>query len=205
MLSRHAKENKSDLESLIRIFSKMPGLGPRSAQRLVFHLIKKREVILDQLISSLENINNKIQYCEICGNVTLDRVCEVCSNKSRDASTVCVVEDISDLWAMNRSGAFNGVFHVLGGLLSPMEGVGPEELRISNLTERVASGNVKEIVLALGATITGQTTANYIFQELDKYSIKITSLAQGVPVGGELDYLDDSTIVAAFNARRKFD
>ena len=205
MLSRHAKENKSDLESLIRIFSKMPGLGPRSAQRLVFHLIKKREVILDQLISSLENINNKIQYCEICGNVTLDRICDVCSNKSRDASIVCVVEDISDLWAMNRSGAFNGVFHVLGGLLSPMDGVGPEELRISNLIERVASGNVKEIVLALGATITGQTTANYIFQELDKYSIKITSLAQGVPVGGELDYLDDSTIVAAFNARRKFD
>ena len=118
---------------------------------------------------------------------------------------MCVVEDVSDLWAMNRSGAFNGVFHVLGGLLSPMDGVGPEELRISNLIERVASGNVKEIVLALGATITGQTTANYIFQELDKYSIKITSLAQGVPVGGELDYLDDSTIVAAFNARRKFD
>ena len=205
MLSRHEKESQSALESLIKIFAKMPGLGPRSAQRLVFHLIKKREIMLDQLISSLENINSKIKYCEICGNVTLDRVCEVCSNKSRDASLVCVVEDISDLWAMNRSGAFNGVFHVLGGLLTPMEGIGPEELRISNLTERVASGSVKEIVLALGATITGQTTANYIFQELDKYAIKITSLAQGVPVGGELDYLDDSTIVAAFNARRKFD
>ena len=205
MLSSHLKDSQSDLESLIKIFAKMPGLGPRSAQRLVFHLIKKREIILDQLISSLENINSKIKYCEICGNVTLDRVCEVCSNKSRDASLVCVVEDISDLWAMNRSGAFNGVFHVLGGLLNPMEGIGPEELRISNLTERVASGSVKEIVLALGATITGQTTANYIFQELDKYAIKITSLAQGVPVGGELDYLDDSTIVAAFNARRKFD
>ena len=205
MLSSHLKEIQSDLESLIKIIAKMPGLGPRSAQRLVFHLIKKREIILDQLISSLENINNKIQYCEICSNVTLEKVCEVCSNKSRDASLVCVVEDISDLWAMNRSGAFNGVFHVLGGLLTPMEGIGPEELRISNLTERVASGSVKEIVLALGATITGQTTANYIFQELDKYAIKITSLAQGVPVGGELDYLDDSTIVAAFNARRKFD
>ena len=205
MLSSQLKESKSELETLIKIFAKMPGLGPRSAQRLVFHLIKKREIILDQLISSLENINSKIKYCEICGNVTLDRVCEVCSNKSRDASLVCVVEDISDLWAMNRSGAFNGVFHVLGGLLTPMEGIGPEELRISNLTERVASGSVKEIVLALGATITGQTTANYISQELDKYAIKITSLAQGVPVGGELDYLDDSTIVAAFNARRKFD
>jgi len=205
MLSNNLKESQSDLESLIKIFAKMPGLGPRSAQRLVFHLIKKREIIIDQLISSLENINSKIKYCEICGNFTLDRVCEVCSDKSRDASLVCVVEDISDLWAMNRSGVFNGVFHVLGGLLTPMEGIGPEELRISNLTERVASGGVKEIVLALGATITGQTTANYIFQELDKYAIKITSLAQGVPVGGELDYLDDSTIVAAFNARRKFD
>ena len=132
-------------------------------------------------------------------------MCEVCSDKSRDNGLVCVVEDISDLWAMNRSGAFNGVFHVLGGLLSPIEGIGPEELKISTLSQRVASGSVKEIVLALGATITGQTTANYIFQELEKYSIKITSLAQGVPVGGELDYLDDSTIVAAFNARRKFE
>ena len=205
MINSHAKDGQSDLESIIKIFSKMPGLGPRSAQRLVFHLIKKREIILNQLIISLENLNNKIKYCEICGNVTLDTMCEVCSDKSRDNGLVCVVEDISDLWAMNRSGAFNGVFHVLGGLLSPIEGIGPEELKISTLRQRVASGSVKEIVLALGATITGQTTANYIFQELEKYSIKITSLAQGVPVGGELDYLDDSTIVAAFNARRKFE
>ena len=205
MINSHAKNGQSDLESIIKIFSKMPGLGPRSAQRLVFHLIKKREIILNQLILSLENLNNKIKYCEICGNVTLDAMCEVCSDKSRDNGLVCVVEDISDLWAMNRSGAFNGVFHVLGGLLSPIEGIGPEELKISTLSQRVASGGVKEIVLALGATITGQTTANYIFRELEKYSIKITSLAQGVPVGGELDYLDDSTIVAAFNARRKFE
>ena len=205
MINSQIKDGQSDLEYLIKIFSKMPGLGPRSAQRLVLHLIKKREIILDQLIFNLENISKRIKFCPICGNVTLNEVCEVCSDKARDTTLVCVVEDISDLWAMNRSGAFNGVFHVLGGLLSPMEGVGPEELRISNLSERVASGCVKEIVLALGATITGQTTANYIFQELDKYSIKITSLAQGVPVGGELDYLDDSTIVAAFNARRKFD
>ena len=205
MINSHAKDGQSDLESIIKIFSKMPGLGPRSAQRLVFHLIKKREIILNQLILSLENLNNKIKFCEICGNVTLDIKCEVCSDKSRDNGLVCVVEDISDLWAMNRSGAFNGVFHVLGGLLSPIEGIGPEELKISTLSQRVASGSVKEIVLALGATITGQTTANYIFRELEKYSIKITSLAQGVPVGGELDYLDDSTIVAAFNARRKFE
>ena len=205
MINSHAKDGQSDLESIIKIFSKMPGLGPRSAQRLVFHLIKKREIILNQLILSLENLNNKIKYCEICGNVTLDTTCELCSDKSRDDGLVCVVEDISDLWAMNRSGAFNGVFHVLGGLLSPIEGMGPEELKISTLSQRVASGSVREIVLALGATIKGQTTANYIFQELEKYSIKITSLAQGVPVGGELDYLDDSTIVAAFNARRKFE
>ena len=205
MINSHAKDGQSDLESIIKIFSKMPGLGPRSAQRLVFHLIKKREIILNQLILSLENLNNKIKYCEICGNVTMGTMCEVCSDESRDNGLVCVVEDISDLWAMNRSGAFNGVFHVLGGLLSPLEGIGPEELKISTLSQRVASGSVKEIVLALGATITGQTTANYIFRELEKYSIKITSLAQGVPVGGELDYLDDSTIVAAFNARRKFE
>ena len=205
MINSHAKDGQSDLESIIKIFSKMPGLGPRSAQRLVFHLIKKREIVLNQLILSLENLNNKIKYCEICGNVTLDTMCEVCSDKSRDNGLVCVVEDISDLWAMNRSGAFNGVFHVLGGLLSPIEGIGPEELKISTLSQRVASGSVQEIVLALGATITGQTTANYIFRELEKYSIKITSLAQGVPVGGEIDYLDDSTIVEALNARRKLE
>ena len=205
MISSGVKEGQSDLELLIKVFSKMPGLGPRSAQRLVFHLIKKREIILDQLIASLENINKKVKYCQICGNFTLDKVCVVCSDKTRDEGLVCVVEDISDLWAMNRSGAFNGVFHVLGGLLAPMDGIGPEELKIATLAKRVASGSVKEIVLALGATISGQTTANYIFQELEKYSVKITSLAQGVPVGGELDYLDDSTILAAFNARRKFD
>ena len=125
MINSHAKDGQSDLESIIKIFSKMPGLGPRSAQRLVFHIIKKREIILIQLILSLENLNNKVKYCEICGNVTLSTMCEVCSDKSRDNSLVCVVEDISDLWAMNRSGAFNGVFHVLGGLLSPIEGIGP--------------------------------------------------------------------------------
>ncbi len=121
----------SALEDLVSLFSKLPGLGPRSAQRLVFHLIKKKKIILDQLIFSLENINNNVKYCNICGNVTLDSVCDVCSDRSRDGSLVCVVEDIPDLWAMNRSGVFKGVFHVLGGLLSPMDGIGPEELKIA--------------------------------------------------------------------------
>ena len=204
MNTQNKKEKLSEIENLIKIFSKMPGLGPRSARRLVFHLIKKRKIFMAPLIDSLAIVRDSVKNCDLCGNIALENFCEICSDLKRDKSIICVVEEVSDLWAMDRSGAFGGVFHVLGGLLSPLDGIGPEKLRIDNLTQRLKTEGVKELVLALGTTVAGQTTANYLLHELSGLNIKITSLAQGVPVGGELDYLDDSTIIAAFNDRRSY-
>ena len=204
MNTQNKKEKLSEIENLIKIFSKMPGLGPRSARRLVFHLIKKRKIFMAPLIDSLASVKENVKNCDLCGNIALENFCEICSDLKRDKSIICVVEEVSDLWAMDRSGAFGGVFHVLGGLLSPLDGIGPEKLRIDNLTQRLKTEGVKELVLALGTTVAGQTTANYLLHELSGLNIKITSLAQGVPVGGELDYLDDSTIIAAFNDRRSY-
>ena len=204
MNTQNKKEKLSEIENLIKIFSKMPGLGPRSARRLVFHLIKKRKIFMVPLIDSLAIVKESVKNCDLCGNIALENFCEICSDFKRDKSIICVVEEVSDLWAMDRSGAFGGVFHVLGGLLSPLDGIGPEKLRIDNLTQRLETEDVKELVLALGTTVAGQTTANYLLHELSGLNIKITSLAQGVPVGGELDYLDDSTIIAAFNDRRSY-
>ena len=204
MNTQNKKEKLSEIENLIKIFSKMPGLGPRSARRLVFHLIKKRKIFMAPLIDSLAIVRESVKNCDLCGNIALENFCEICSDLKRDKSIICVVEEVSDLWAMDRSGAFGGVFHVLGGLLSPLDGIGPEKLRIDNLTQRLKTEGVKELVLALGTTVAGQTTANYLLHELSGLNINITSLAQGVPVGGELDYLDDSTIIAAFNDRRSY-
>ena len=204
MNTQNKKEKLSEIENLIKIFSKMPGLGPRSARRLVFHLIKKRKIFMAPLIDSLSIVRESVKNCDLCGNIALENFCEICSDIKRDKSIICVVEEVSDLWAMDRSGAFGGVFHVLGGLLSPLDGIGPEKLRIDNLTQRLKTEGVKELVLALGTTVAGQTTANYLLHELSGLNINITSLAQGVPVGGELDYLDDSTIIAAFNDRRSY-
>ena len=204
MSTQNKKEKLSEIENLIKIFSKMPGLGPRSARRLVFHLIKKRKIFMVPLIDSLTIVKESVKNCDLCGNIALENFCEICSDLKRDKSIICVVEEVSDLWAMDRSGAFSGVFHVLGGLLSPLDGIGPEKLRIDNLTQRLKTEGVKELVLALGTTVAGQTTANYLLHELSGLNINITSLAQGVPVGGELDYLDDSTIIAAFNDRRSY-
>ena len=204
MNTQKKKEKLSEIENLIKIFSKMPGLGPRSARRLIFHLIKKREIFMAPLIESLTIVKESVKNCDLCGNIALENFCEICSDLKRDKSIICVVEEVSDLWAMNRSGVFGGVFHVLGGLLSPLDGIGPEKLRIDNLTKRLKTDGVKELVLALGTTVAGQTTANYLLHELSGLDISITTLAQGVPVGGELDYLDDSTIIAAFNDRRRF-
>ena len=204
MNNENKKEKLSEIENLIKIFSKMPGLGPRSARRLVFHLIKKRKIFMAPLIESLAIVKESVKNCDLCGNIALENFCEICSDLKRDKSIICVVEEVSDLWAMDRSGVFGGVFHVLGGLLSPLDGIGPEKLRIDNLTQRLKTEGVKELVLALGTTVAGQTTANYLLHELSGLNISITSLAQGVPVGGELDYLDDSTIIAAFNDRRSY-
>jgi recombination protein RecR len=189
-----------DIEALIELMARLPGLGPRSARRAVLHLIKKRTVQLLPLAEALHKVGTTARECANCGNIGTGDLCDICSDPRRANGEICVVEDVADLWAMERSGVFKGRYHVLGGTLSALDAVGPEELRIPRLLDRIAEENVSEVILALGATIDGQTTAHYIADQLPE--VRVTSLAQGVPVGGELDYLDDGTISAALKARR---
>ena len=189
-----------DLDHLIALMAKLPGLGPRSARRAVLHMIKKRSLVLLPLADALARVGTTVRECLTCGNIATADQCEICRSEKRANGQICVVEDVADLWAMERSKVFKGRYHVLGGTLSALDAVGPEDLRIPQLKRRVAEENVTEVILALGATIDGQTTAHYIADELP--GLSVTSLAQGVPVGGELDYLDDGTITAALNARR---
>ncbi len=189
-----------EIETLIERMSKLPGLGPRSARRAVLHLIKKRSQQLVPLAEAMAEVGRTARECLRCGNIGTGDLCAICLNEKRATGEICVVEDVADLWAMERSGVFKGRYHVLGGTLSALDAIGPDELRIPRLVERIAEENVTEVILALGATIDGQTTAHYIADQLE--GVKVTSLAQGVPVGGELDYLDDGTITAALNARK---
>ncbi|MEL7463040.1 MAG: recombination mediator RecR [Pseudomonadota bacterium] len=191
-----------EIERLIDLMAKLPGLGPRSARRAVLTMIKKRDRMLSPLARSLAEVAETAQVCLTCGNIDTSPTCGVCRDARRDPTVICVVEDVADLWAMERAAVFRGRYHVLGGVLSALDGVGPDELRISRLIERAAAEEVTEVVLALGATIDGQTTAHYIADQLSAASVAVTSLAQGVPVGGELDYLDDGTISAALMARK---
>ncbi|GHA44512.1 recombination protein RecR [Amylibacter ulvae] len=194
--------NNKDIDILIQLMAKLPGLGPRSARRAVLHLIKKRDILLSPLADSLFTVAQTARECVTCGNIgTMDQ-CDVCSDLRRAIGQICVVEDVSDLWAMERAAVFKGRYHVLGGVLSALDGVGPEELRIPNLVSRVGDENITEVILALNATVDGQTTAHYIADQLEDLGVSVTSLAQGVPIGGELDYLDDGTITAALNARK---
>lgn len=190
-----------EIERLIDLMAKLPGLGPRSARRAVLTMIKKRDRMLAPLARAMTEVAETARVCIECGNVDTTEICAICRDPRRDSSLICVVEDVADLWAMERAGAFRGRYHVLGGVLSALDGVGPEELRIGRLAERAAADGVAEIVLALGATMDGQTTAHYIADQL-RGGVRVTSLAQGVPVGGELDYLDDGTILAALTARK---
>lgn len=190
-----------EIERLIDLMAKLPGLGPRSARRAVLTMIKKRDRMLAPLARAMTEVAETARVCVECGNVDTTEICAICRDPRRDSSLICVVEDVADLWAMERAGAFRGRYHVLGGVLSALDGVGPEELRIGRLAERAAADGVAEIVLALGATMDGQTTAHYIADQL-RGGVRVTSLAQGVPVGGELDYLDDGTILAALTARK---
>ena len=194
--------NNQDIDILIALMAKLPGLGPRSARRAVLHLIKKRDILLSPLSDALYNVAQTARECLSCGNIDTKDICEICLNSKRGNGQICVVEDVSDLWAMERSNVFKGRYHVLGGNLSALEGVGPDELRIPHLVKRVKGENINEIILALNATVDGQTTAHYIADQLDEMDVAVTSLAQGVPIGGELDYLDDGTISAALNARK---
>ncbi len=194
--------SSKDIDVLIQLMAKLPGLGPRSARRAVLHLIKKRDILLSPLADSLFTVAQTARECSTCGNIgTLDE-CDVCMDGRRANGQICVVEDVSDLWAMERSNVFKGRYHVLGGVLSALDRVGPEELRIPHLVARVADEKITEVILALNATVDGQTTAHYIADQLEGGEVAITSLAQGVPIGGELDYLDDGTITAALNARK---
>ncbi|MFQ6551351.1 recombination mediator RecR [Aestuariibius insulae] len=189
-----------EIETLIERMSKLPGLGPRSARRAVLHLIKKRGQLLVPLADAMADVGRTARECVSCGNIGTSDLCAICSSEKRATGEICVVEDVADLWAMERSGVFKGRYHVLGGTLSALDAVGPEDLGIPRLLVRLEEENVTEVILALGATIDGQTTAHYIADQLGE--MNVTSLAQGVPVGGELDYLDDGTISAALKARK---
>lgn len=193
-----------EIERLIQLLAKVPGLGPRSARRAALHLIKKRELLLAPLAAAMADAADKVRVCSTCGNIDTIDPCSVCSDPRRDPSVIIVVEDVADLWALERAGVMNARYHVLGGTLSPLDGVGPDDLNIKPLVARVAEGGVKEIVIAVNATVEGQTTAHYLTDRLAGFEVKVTRLAHGVPVGGELDYLDDGTLAAALRSRTAF-
>jgi recombination protein RecR len=193
-----------EIERLIQLLAKVPGLGPRSARRAALHLIKKKEQLLGPLAHAMADAVDKVRVCSVCGNVDTSDPCLICSDPRRDDSTIVVVEDVSDLWALERAGVQNARFHVLGGTLSPLDGVGPDDLTIARLVSRVAAGSVSEVIIAVNATIEGQTTAHYITDQLAGLGVKVTRLAHGVPVGGELDYLDEGTLAAALKSRTAF-
>ncbi|MBL3596060.1 recombination protein RecR [Rhodovulum sulfidophilum] len=195
-------DRPDEIDRLIDLMARLPGLGPRSARRAVLHLVKKRAVLLLPLAEAMRKVGEAVHECAVCGNVTTADTCEICTDPVRANGEICVVEDVADLWAMERGGAFRGRYHVLGGTLSALDSVGPEDLRIPELVERVGREGILEVILALNATVDGQTTAHYIVDELAETGIRLSSLAQGVPIGGELDYLDDGTISAALKARR---
>ena len=190
------------IERLIDLMAKLPGLGPRSARRAALHLVKRKERLLVPLAASMAEVAEQVRTCNICENITISETCEICANPKRANGTLCVVEDVADLWAMERAAVFKGRYHVLGGVLSALDGITPETLRIPELAGRVAREEISEVILALNATIDGQTTAHVIAEYLEDTGVAVTSLAKGVPIGGELDYLDDGTISAALQARK---
>jgi len=193
-----------ELQRLIDLLAKMPGLGPRSAKRAALYLLKKREPVMRPLSHALGDAADKVKACATCGNWDSIDPCAVCADESRDNAVLCVVEDVSGLWALERAGAHKGRYHVLGGLLSPLDGVGPDDLNVGALVARAKDDTVIEVVLALSATVDGQTTAHYLTEHLDNAGVVVTRLSQGVPMGGELDYLDEGTLAAAMKTRRAF-
>jgi recombination protein RecR len=193
---------ESDLERLIQYLAKLPGLGPRSARRAALHLVKRREALMQPLAKALSDAALSIKTCSICGNLDTREPCAICNDPRRDQAIICVVEDVADLWALERSAAFAGTYHVLGGTLSALDGIGPEDLNVPALLTRARAEAVTEVILATNVTVDGQTTAHYIADRLQDCGVAVSGLAHGVPVGGELDYLDEGTIGTAFRARR---
>ena len=191
-----------EIESLAAALARLPGLGPRSARRAVLWLVKRRETSLVQLLQALSAVRETLVECGVCGNVDTRNPCGICADPRRDARSLCVVEDVADLWPLDRAKLFTGHFHVLGGRLSALDGVRPEDLSIGSLLDRVQAGGIDEVVLAMNATLEGQTTAHYLAERLEGFPVRITQLAHGLPVGGELDYLDEGTLAQALRARR---
>ena len=192
----------TEIERLIQLLSRLPGFGPRSARRAVLHLIKRRETVMQPLVQALSDAADAILVCRNCGNLDTVEPCTVCRDEDRDRCVVCVVEDVADLWALERTRSFKGQYHVLGGRLSALDGIGPEDLNIAGLIGRAEAGDVNEVILAMNLTVDGQTTAHYIADRLEHTDVEVTRLAHGVPVGGELDYLDDGTLETALRSRR---
>ena len=197
-------ENQNYLEQLIKNFSQLPSIGPRSARRLVLNLINNKEDLMHKLINSLQLVKDNIKNCQKCANLTVNEICEICVNPKRDHNVICIVENVADLWALEKSQVFTGIYHILGGTLSAMSGVGPDDLNIDKLLKRIDCEQISEVIIATNATMEGQTTAHYLAQILKNYEIKISKLANGIPIGSEIDYLDQGTIGIAFNLRTKF-
>lgn len=194
----------SELDQLIQLLSKLPGFGPRSARRAVLQLVKKKDSLMRPLSTALAEVAEHVNPCSTCGNLDTSDPCHICDSDKRDNSVLCVVEDVADLWALERAGSFRGRYHVIGGTLSALDGVGPDDLNISWLIERASAEEITEVIIATNATVDGQTTAHYITDRLKNCTVSVTRLAHGVPVGGELDYLDDGTLTAALKSRRPF-
>lgn len=195
--------SNSYIDQLIKTISKLPSLGTRSARRIVLHMLKKRENIIPQLIQSLQDVYDNIKVCDICGNYDTQSPCAICCSNNRENNVLCVIQDISDLWALERGGLYKGKYHILGGVLSAIDGITPDDLNIDKLLTRVENDQITEIILALPATVDGQITMHYISSLLKDKNIKVSTLAQGIPVGGELDYLDDGTIKLALDMRKQ--
>ena len=193
-----------EIERLIQLLARLPGLGPRSARRATLHLIRRREELLGPLADAMATARDKVLTCADCGSIDTVQPCTICRDPRRDATTLVVVETVADLWALERAGVVRGRYHVLGGVLSPLDGVGPDDLNLPGLVQRVADGAVQEVILAVNATVDGQTTAHYVTDLVSHLDIKVTRLAHGVPVGGELDYLDEGTLAAAIRSRTAF-
>lgn len=192
-----------EILKMIDLIGKLPGLGPRSARRVALHLLKRQETLLEPLAAALADAAEKIETCETCGNFDTLQPCAVCRAPGRDDTALCIVADVPDLWALERAGAFRGRYHVLGGVLSAIDGIGPDDLNIGRLVDRAKAGAFREVIIALGATVDGQTTAHYVAEQLSGLGLEVTRLAHGVPVGGELDHLDDGTLATALRSRRK--
>lgn len=193
----------SEIDHLVRLISKLPGLGLRSARRIVLHLLNNKEKEMLVLSDEIKDVAERVKFCVICGNMDTSEECYICKDEKRDVSTICVVENVGDLWAIERSGVFSGKYHVLGGVLSALDNIGPDDLKIGQLVQRAKSEKIKEVILANSATVDGQTTAHYIADQLSNTDIILSRLAQGLPMGGELDFLDDGTITQALKARSK--